>query len=71
MDGDQVVKTIQDLAERQRLSGAELARLAGIPRNTHYRRMKRPADMTMEELQRYAHVLGVTAAELLGTGAAA
>jgi transcriptional regulator of acetoin/glycerol metabolism len=43
MDGDQVVKTIQELAEAQRLSGAELARLAGIPRNTHYRRMKRPA----------------------------
>lgn len=57
---------LKGLMAMQGVSASEMQTLMGIGETTYYKRMKRPYEFTMDNVQRAAKRLGVTVADMTG-----
>ena len=57
---------LRGLMAMQGVSAAEMQMLMGIGETTYYKRMKRPYEFTMDNVERAAKRLGVAPSDMLG-----
>ncbi len=54
-----LVDTIQKAIEARRMTDAEIIARSGVPRNTFYRKMRGETPLNTDDIDKFAHALGL------------